>query len=390
MEPGSDELRAYFDETRASFEKEHPGARVEVQFVPWANAHDQFATALGGNQVPDLAEMGSTWTAEFASVGTLAEVPPGAPEGVAGLVESATVDGKVYGLPWYAGARALIYRQDVLDRLGLTPPSTWDELVRVGRAVQARTELHAFGVAGTANHFFLPLVWQNGGALANLEGGRWRSRMGDPEAAEAVQFYADLYAKERFAPEGALSWNSRDVRSAFEAGDLAMMVGGGWDLRAILDGAPELAGKVGTALLPAGPAGNRDSFAGGSHLVVFESSPRKDLARSFASHLLDPARLTVFADRLGFLPATLAGLERAATSPATPGDPTSPGPAALFATFVSQLRDHARAYPPTKDWGRFEGDGIFANAVQQVMAGKLSAADALREVAAEMDAAFAG
>ncbi|MGH9023807.1 MAG: extracellular solute-binding protein, partial [Acidimicrobiia bacterium] len=385
MEPGSEELRAFFDEARSSFVKEHPGVEVEVQFVPWASAHDQFATAIGGDQVPDLAEMGSTWTAEFASVGTLAEVPSNAPESVSGLVQSATVDSKVYGLPWYAGARALIYRKDVLDKLGLKPPTTWDELVKVGRAVQAGTDMHAFGVAGKANHFFLPLVWQKGGSLAELENGQWRSRIGDPKAAEAVQFYADLYAKEHFAPEGALTWNSRDVQSAFEAGDLAMMVGGGWDLKAILAGAPDLVGKVGTVLLPEGPAGNRDSFAGGSHLVVFESSARKELARSFASHLLDPARLTTFADRLGFLPATLAGLEHAASSGGA-DDPNT----ALFATFVSQLRDHSRAYPATKDWGRFEGDGIFANAVQQVMAGKRSAAEAMREVAADMNTAFEG
>ena len=33
---------------RAEFEAAHPGPGVDVQFVPWASAHDQFVTAIGG------------------------------------------------------------------------------------------------------------------------------------------------------------------------------------------------------------------------------------------------------------------------------------------------------------------------------------------------------
>src|SRR5207248_6263065 len=71
MEPGAPELRAFFASATAEFEAAHRGDRVEVQFVPWASAHDQFVTAIGGGQVPDVAEMGSTWTPEFGDIGAL-------------------------------------------------------------------------------------------------------------------------------------------------------------------------------------------------------------------------------------------------------------------------------------------------------------------------------
>ena len=235
MEPGNPELRAFFTSASTEFEAAHPGDRVAVQFVPWASAHDQFVTAIGGGQMPDVAEMGSTWTPEFGDIGALEPAGIGGPGSagggdgryVASLVEGATVDGTVYGVPWYAGARALIYRTDVLASLGLTVPTTWDELLTVGRAIRDRTGMAAFGVAGNAPHYVLPMVWQNGGEIAYRKGGVWRSGMDSPEAVAAVQFYADLYRTERFAPAGALSWNARDVRKAFEAGDLAMMIGGG-------------------------------------------------------------------------------------------------------------------------------------------------------------------
>ncbi|HEY3240823.1 MAG TPA: extracellular solute-binding protein, partial [Acidimicrobiia bacterium] len=238
MEPGSPELKTYFTQASTDFASAHPGAKVEVQFVPWASAHDQFVTAIGGNQTPDVAEMGSTWTPEFGGEGVLAPAEGDLDGYVDSLVEGATVDGEVYGLPWYAGVRALIYRTDVLAGLGLSVPTTWAELLTVGRAIRDRTDVHAFGVAGIANHYFLPLVWQNGGEIATEKDGQWRSGMASPQAVEAIQFYADLYAKEHFAPDGALSWNVRDVRAAFEAGDLAMMIGGGWQLRAMLSAHP--------------------------------------------------------------------------------------------------------------------------------------------------------
>jgi N,N'-diacetylchitobiose transport system substrate-binding protein len=388
MEPGSPDLRAFFTGATDEFEAAHPGDGVEVQFVPWASAHDQFVTAIGGGQVPDVAEMGSTWTPEFGDIGALEpadlggggeeEGSPGQGRYVESLVEGATVDGTAYGIPWYAGARALIYRTDVLAALGQPVPTTWGELLSVGRAIRDRAGMSAFGVAGNAEHYVLPMVWQNGGEIASRKSGVWRSGMGEREAVEAVQFYADLYRTERFAPAGALSWNARDVRKAFEAGDLAMMIGGAWDVRAILATRPELAGKVGTALLPAGPRGARDTFAGGSHLVTFAGTKKAALARRYVDFLLDPARVAAFTTRIGFLPGA-----RDALAAAAPADP-------LYQPFSTQLEEHSRTYPPTREWGAFEADGLFTNAVQQVMAGKKTAAEAMKAVAKAMDSAFSG
>src|SRR5207247_1663379 len=107
------------------FEAQHPGTKVNIEFVPWAQAHDKFVTAIAGGKVPDVAEMGTTWTPEFANEGAFEEVPKaGSGQYVSSLVDAATLNGKVYGKPWYAGARALIYRKDVLGKAGVQPPRT--------------------------------------------------------------------------------------------------------------------------------------------------------------------------------------------------------------------------------------------------------------------------
>ena len=182
-----------------------------------------------------------------------------------------------------------------------------------------------------------------------------------------------------FSPDGALNWNSADLRDAFTNGDFAMMVGGGWDLAAILDGAPEMEGNVQAALLPEGPGGNRDTFAGGSHLVVFEESENKELATAFANFLLADDRVSEFAEALGFLPGTESGIEASEQASEE-----------LYAPFTDQLMQHSRTYPPVPEWGGFEGEAIFVSAIQNIMRGESEVEEAMTEVASTMNEEFEG
>lgn len=376
MQPGSDQLERILQATADEFEAANRGVTVDLQFVPWTSAHDRFVTAVGGGRVPDLAEMGTTWTPEFAALDVLAPVDAGGDDFVESVAASATVGGKTYGYPWYAGARTLIYRRDVLERVGANVPGTWGELLQVGQKIADQTDLFPFGLSGQNRHLFLPLVWQAGGEIAVQQAGTWKSRMGSPEAVEAFAFYKEMWDR-NWAPDGAVNWTSADVRDAFANGDIAMIVGGGWDLAAILDSNPELKGKIGTALTPAGPGGSRAAFAGGSHLVVFEQSDQHDLAKRFARFMLQPDRVATFAQQLGFLPATASGI--AATG--VKDDP-------LYQPFARQLLDHSRTYPPSPAWGKLEGDKLFINAMQSVLIGKQDVSSALADVARQMDAAF--
>ena len=120
MDPGSPKIQGVVKQYGTDFEAAHPGTKVDIQFVPWAQAHDKFVTAIAGGKVPDVAEMGTTWTPEFADQGGLVEQPKiSKGDYVSSLVDAATLDGKVYGKPWYAGARALIYRKDMLEKAGV-------------------------------------------------------------------------------------------------------------------------------------------------------------------------------------------------------------------------------------------------------------------------------
>src|SRR5918996_711221 len=136
-----------------------------------------------GGAGPDVAEMGTTWTPEFAALGAFNEVPATEGEYVSSLVDAGSVDDVAYGRPWYAGARAFIYRSDIFEKLGLEAPASWDDIEAAAAKIKAEGGgIYPIAVTGLTEHYYLPTVWQNGGEIAEQDGEAWKSDMAQPEA----------------------------------------------------------------------------------------------------------------------------------------------------------------------------------------------------------------
>jgi N,N'-diacetylchitobiose transport system substrate-binding protein len=380
MDPGSPKLQGVIKGYATDFQAKNPGTNVKIEFVPWAQAHDKFTTAIAGGKVPDVAEMGTTWTPEFADQGAF-EAVSAAKGGdyVSSLVDAATLDGKVYGKPWYAGARALIYRKDILAKAGVQPPKTWAELQADAQAIKAKVKgVYPIGYTGLTEHMYLPTVWQAGGQIATKDGDSWKSALNSPQAAEAIKFYTDFY-KAGEAPKAAIGWEEPDAQEAFTNGDIAMLIAGGWTYNSILATKPEMKSKIGTILEPAGPSGKDTAFAGGSHLVVFQESKNKATANAFVDFMLQTDNLNKFTKQIGFLPGTKSGIEASGYL----DDPT-------LKPFAEQLLDHSAVYPPSPRWGALEGANIFDGEIQKVMKGQQTPQQAADNLAKKMDEEFAG
>ena len=172
MEGTNPEAEPFFDELATAFQDE-TGAELDVQFVPWAEAHDKFVKSIAGGTTPDVAEVGTTWTPEFADAGALVDLTDAVNEAgldddlVSGLVEAGTVDDALYGMPWYSGVRSVVYRTDVFEKAGIEPPTTWDELVAAGEELKkAEPDMIPFPIAGDSEYGVYPFIWGNGGELA--------------------------------------------------------------------------------------------------------------------------------------------------------------------------------------------------------------------------------
>ncbi|MET0133563.1 MAG: extracellular solute-binding protein [Kibdelosporangium sp.] len=365
------------------YQAAHPGTTVNLRFLG-KDAHQTYLTSIAGGSVPCVALIGNTWTPEFASMGALQKQSDD-PEAlkktyVGGMVDSTVFEGASYGVPYDEGVRALIYRKDLLEAQGLAAPKTWDDLVSSASKVQqANPGVNGFGVAGGAIWYFLPSIWQWGGDIATEQGGKWTAKVDSPQAVAAFQFYADLLTKHKLAPAGAASWSGTDAAKSIALGQTAMMVGGSWDLKTILQEAPAMEAKLATVPIPQGPGGNNATFAGGSNLAVFEECSNKALAKSFVDYMLQRDNLVQVTKSLGLLPATMEALEAERTT----GSFSSP----LLKAYAEQVTS-TRSIPPIATWGKVEGTGAVVNAMQAIMSGNKTAEAAMKQLATEINSAI--
>ncbi|MBC7591141.1 MAG: sugar ABC transporter substrate-binding protein [Salinibacterium sp.] len=375
--PGSE---AFFETVGQEFTKE-TGAKLNVEFVQWADAHDRFITAIAGNTTPDVAETGNTWTAEFADAGALAPIGDKVKEAgleddlVKGLVESGTYDGDLYGMPWYAGVRSIIFRTDVFEELGLMPPTTWQELVDVATVIQAeRPDLIPFPVPGDAEMLAYPWIWGAGGDVSVQKGGKWASGLADDRAREGIQFYTDLAIKHGFSTAGATTWKETDVLDNFAQGKVAMAISGSWTPATILEKAPELEGKLGAIPIPGKDSGISPSVLGGSHLSVFNTAKNEDLAWAFVELMGTGQFAQDWADQSGYFP----GLESLLDETMKSDDP-------LVKPFAEQMVDGGASVPVTPKYGAVQAKKTTNAMIQAILSGQKTVDEATKDAAAEMD-----
>ncbi|MBB6172798.1 N,N'-diacetylchitobiose transport system substrate-binding protein [Nocardiopsis mwathae] len=368
----------YFADVAAAF-KERTGADVRVEFVQWADAHDKFVTAIAGRRLPDIAEVGSTWTPEFADAGALVDLTDRVGDTGAyseGLVEAGTVDGRLYGVPWYAGVRSIVYRTDIFDELGLEEPTTWDELRETALTIaEERDDVTAFPVAGDAYYHSLPFIWGAGGEIAVQEAdGTWTSPLDGEEAREGLAFFTDLALEDRVSSTGASTWRETDVLDNFTDGNVAMAISGSWTPAAIVEGNPDMEGKIGVFPIPGRDGGHSPSFLGGSHLAIMSGTQNDDLAWSYIDLVTDDEHAALWADQSTYFPGKTDQLTPYTESQ----DP-------LVAPFAVQMRDASKALPSSPDFGKVEGDAVIPRMLQSILNGRSSLEDATAKAAEEIE-----
>ncbi|MGQ7786978.1 extracellular solute-binding protein [Nesterenkonia sp. PF2B19] len=379
MQGTNPDAESFFEEVSEAFEEE-TGAELNVEFVQWADAHDRFVTSIAGGTTPDVAETGTTWTAEFADAGALAPLDDYVADAgladdlVEGLVEAGTYEDSLHGMPWYAGVRSILYRADIFEELDLEAPTTWEEVVEVAEAVQVEhPEMNAFGVPGNAEMTVYPWIWGAGGEVATLEGEEWTSHMDSPESIEGIEFLTGLQTEHGFSSEGATTWTEVDLLDSFVAGETVMGVMGSWTPATILEQEPDLEGAIAAAPIPGRDGGIADSVLGGSHLSMFETAEDKDLAWTFIEMMTTGEFAEQWGEASGYFPGQVSLLDAVMESEDE-----------LVAPFATQFVEGGGTLPVTPRFGAVQAQETTNAAIQSILAGNADAAEAMEAAAEEM------
>jgi multiple sugar transport system substrate-binding protein len=291
------------------FEKLNPNIRVELQQIPWTAAHEKLLTAFAGRVTPDIAQLGSSWVPELVALGALEPIDKfaAASQAVqprdyfAGIWGGNVINGRTWGVPWYADTRILFYRSDLLRQAGFAEvPDDWAGWLKAMRAIKQRGAPRDYAIFLPINEYepLLAFGLQQPEPLLR-DGGRY-GNFQSPGFVRASEFYLDMF-RQGLAPR-ATNTQISNIHDEFAKGHFAFVITGPWNIGEFKRRMPaDRQDDWMTAPLP-GPTGPGLSIAGGSSLGVFARSERKAAAWKLIEYLSRPEVQLRFFELTGDLP----------------------------------------------------------------------------------------
>jgi multiple sugar transport system substrate-binding protein len=293
------------------FEAENTGIRVKDETLPSSSdeQHQFYVINLEGKSADfDVFSMDVIWVPEFARAGWLTDMsallpPAERAEFFPGPMKAVTWQGKPFAVPWYIDAGILYYRRDLLDRYGLAPPRTWEDLVATALYVTSR-ERGLYGFIWQGKQYeglvcnTLEYLWSNEGDV--LRDGK--VVIDSPENIAALGFMRDLITRYKVSPPLVTTAVEESSRHIFGNGRALFMRNWPYAWNIFEQKGSPVRGKTGVAPLPAFPGGKSASTLGGWQLGVNRYSRHPEEARRLVAFLTSPEAQKRLALTIGYKP----------------------------------------------------------------------------------------
>jgi N,N'-diacetylchitobiose transport system substrate-binding protein len=355
----------------AKFQADHPGTTVDIQYQNWTTHLQKFDATLAGGNGPDVIEMGNSEMTKYMAAGAFGDLTsdkskfPNSSTWLTGLLKSATYNGHLFGVPYYAGSRVVIYRTDYFKKAGIAKaPASLAELVADGKKLEAKygakdKTFSAFYLAGKDWYSAMGFVYDYGGQIATTSRGKWVGTLDQPAALKGLNAWKATF--------DALSRASKSTDEAhpfpttpFSQGHAASFVGPGWQFGYALDpkaGNPSLKPVMGAFAMPSHVAGKTmPAFLGGSDLAIPVTSSKKSLAEDWIADFTSNQNMSGIV-KVGNIPNTTSLLSLVSGNPGA-----QLAKAAATTWFV----------PTAKNWANVESANVLQNMLTQILTGKLT------------------
>ena len=178
------------------------GIHLDHQFIPNNEYYDKLKLAFASNEVPELFDLNGANLALYASQGALYDltdllkasdlydkVDPA-------IWEAIAIDGKIYAIPKEVPSAAVTYvRGDWLERLGMQPPTNYDEFLEMIRRFKAEIPECEIGLTapGVKSEMNLPEFYQGAHYGFAKVDGVWVDGFAQENMAAAMQRMQDAY-----------------------------------------------------------------------------------------------------------------------------------------------------------------------------------------------------
>ncbi|HKG65665.1 MAG TPA: ABC transporter substrate-binding protein [Solirubrobacteraceae bacterium] len=269
-------------ETKAwgkQFNEKHKSQGLSVKIVEFPASADEQRTQFVQRQEAkagdcDVFRSDVIWTAEFASQGWLYDLTPYIEDRrddfIQPSIDTATYEGKIWGVPHYTNAALLYYRKDKIDEA----PATWQDVYQ--QAADSGGIVFQGAAYEGLTCDWLEIAYAAGGSVISEDGKE--ATIDSPENVAATKLMADA-VKNGAAPKAVATYMEPESLTAWQTGKPAMMRN--WPYAyGLSEDTPKLKGKFDVAPLPSFEGAGKAAILGGGNNVisVYSKNPGGALA----------------------------------------------------------------------------------------------------------------
>jgi multiple sugar transport system substrate-binding protein len=286
------------------FEAENPSIKVNIIEIPWDQIDtQQLLDFTAGKGSYDLVMQSTSFFGSYAVAGYLEALEPYFAK--KSLIDASafnlddfnksvldlvgTYNGKLYALPYMYFPQVMVYRVDLLKKIGAGVPKTFDEFLSVVKKLNSLPNMHGTSIiglkggAGANVYAWAPYLFNFGGKFADTQG---KPAFNSPQGVKALEFYKQLLA---YSPSEAINYGTDQVTSAFGSGSIGIMFMDADNAGQVLD--PSFTNlkreQIGYAPLPSGPAGGPGkALLGAWSISISKYSRQKEAAFKVMTYLL--------------------------------------------------------------------------------------------------------
>jgi N,N'-diacetylchitobiose transport system substrate-binding protein len=302
-----------------AFERAHPDVNVEVEYQTWNQHLAKFDATLAAGNVPDVIEMGNTEMTKYMDAKAFWDITsqkgsiPNSRTWLKGLEDSARLGGRLYGVPYYAGARAVIYRKDMYRAAGVRKlPTSLAQYEAVNRKLMRKygkdPRFSALYFPGQYWLASMSFVYDYGGAIARFKKGKWVGTLDSPQAIKALTRLKSIVR--RFSRASKTGDEANPFQAVvFGQGKVGSIIANGWEWGLALD-TKKYSSKLKESQLGAYPMPSHvkgkfmPTFLGGSDLAVPAQSNSRSLGLDWIKTFTSTSSMTQLATEGKVIPNT--------------------------------------------------------------------------------------
>lgn len=263
------------------YEKVNPNVKVKFEAVPQSEYMSaKLTTAFASGSGPDVFLMSPGDFLKYVNSGAAMDLSNYFTDTIRedflkSSLDAVTVNDKIYGVPFEIELLGLYYDKDILEKEGIAPPKTWNELVSATKKLTTnnRSGLIIPPDKGYYQNFvWYPFLWQSNGNVVDLI--NKKATFEGDSVNKALNLWRDLINAGATAKLTGGPWEP------LIASDIApMQVVGTWIISAL---EKEHSDKnIGVVPLPTPNGGKAATDAGGWKFMVNGRSKNKDAAAKF-------------------------------------------------------------------------------------------------------------